>query len=224
MRIMDIIALESNETKENKESEVVIYARIGDFRGLEQAGVKVRHHQIESEFSNGQRCRVRKIEDGNQTIYEYTYKLKVNTNADMSINKEFTVQVDKEFFDNFKYVGTKQIIKDRYIFPSENVELTYIEGENKKVISIPSIIYEVDVYEKEDGSFSKYCKIDVEVDSIINFLDKEYPELKNVKLNVKVSHLPFKPENPILSTDGSKKDFLSSLWDNEFNRKIVINE
>lgn len=224
MKLMDAIALEENETKENKESEVVIYAKIGDFQGLDKASKKVRHHQIESEFSNGQRCRVRKIEDDGKETYEYTYKLKINTEADMSVNKEFTVEVDKEFFDNFKYVGNKQVIKDRYIFNSENVELVYMDGEDRKTISIPNVMYEVDVYEKEDGSFSEYCKIDVEVDNIINFLNKEYPELKDIKLNIKISHLPFVPENPILSTDESKKEFLSNLWDNEFNRKIVTNE
>lgn len=222
MKLMQVIALEENQSKENKESEVVIYAKIGSFQDLDKASKKIEQHQLESTFSNGQKCRVRMNKDDNES-YEFTYKLKLDTDADISINKEFTVQVDKDFFDNFKFVANKQVIKDRYIFNSENVELTYNEGDEKKVITIPNIIYEVDVYKKEDGSFSEWCKIDIEVDNILNFLDKEHPQLKDVNLNVKISHLPFRPENPIMSTtkDSQQKEFLGSLWDNEFNRKII---
>lgn len=218
------IAEESNDTKQNKETEVAIYAKIGNPDGLQEANSFELQEQIEGKFAKGPKSRVRKTTKDNTDTYVFTFKVKSeNTEEVVRANKEFNVDVDKDFFEAFKTsIAEKFVIKTRYIFNSENVELTFMQDSEKKNIAIPNIIYEVDVYKKPDGTLSEWCKIDVEVDNILNFLDKEHPGLKDVKLNIKISHLPFKPEEAILGTTQNEKEkaFLSDLWDNEFNHKL----
>lgn len=218
------IANESNEARQNKETEVAIYAKIGNPNGFVDANSKEQHEQIEGKFAKGPNCRVRKTTKDDNDSYVFTFKVKgESVEETVTANKEFNVEVDNDFFEAFKTsVAEKFVLKTRYIFNSENVELTFVQNDEKKNITIPNIIYEVDVYKKPDGSLSEWCKIDVEVDTILNFLDKEYPELKDVKLNIKISQLPFRPEEAIIGSteDEDKKAFLSNLWDNEFNHKL----
>jgi hypothetical protein len=226
MKLFDRLSIsqESNEARQNKETEVAIYAKIGNPNGLQEAASHEQHEQLEGKFAKGPKCRVRKTTKDNKDTYVFTFKVKGESAEEtVTANKEFNVEVDNDFFEGFKTsVAEKFVLKTRYIFNSENVELTFNQDDEKKNITIPNILYEVDVYKKPDGSLSEWCKIDVEVDNILNFLDKEYPELKDVKLNIKISHLPFRPEEAILGSteDEDKKAFLSDLWDNEFNHKV----
>lgn len=226
MKLFDrlAIATENNTSGKNKETEVAIYARIGDPNGLTQAANSEEHEQVEGFFKKGSKCRVRKITKNNTDTYVFTIKVKdQENNSAASAVDEYNAEVDKAFFDGFKLAGgEKFVLKTRYVFNSENVELTFEQEGEKQNIVIPNILYEIDVYKKPDGNVSEWCKIDVEVDNILAYLDKEHPNIKNVKLNIKINHLPFKPEKAILAStqDEEQKAFLGNLWDNEFNHKL----
>lgn len=201
------------------ETEVAVYAKITDWNGLKLANHKEHHVQLEGSFVAGPRMRVRIINDNE---YILTMKVRQENAGEVISNNEHNVSVDKGFAEDFKKCASKMVVKDRYVFNSSNVTLKLNVDNEVKAIQIPNIKYEVDVYEKATGDQSEWCKIDVEIDSILKFLNTEYPEIKEFKLNIKVSHLPFKPVEPILAQNATdeQKAFLSSLWDNEFNRLI----
>lgn len=208
-----------NQPKKNSEVEIAIYAKITDMEGLKQASEVIQQEQLESEFFNGVRCRVRKETKGTDTTYEFTYKVKKNNGAAVSSNDEYNLAIDENFFEGFRNVAKKRVKKTRYIFKSKSVEFTIIrENGERAIVTLPSITYEVDVYNKKDNTTSTWCKIDVELDTILPIIGK-HSEGKPVKIVVKVSHLPFKPMDSILgtTTDPDKKTVLGKIWDTEWN-------
>jgi hypothetical protein len=105
------------------------------------------------------------------------------------------------------------------VFYSKLVELSLIkEGGSKTVVTLPQIKYEVDVYTKKDGTVSEWCKIDVELDSILPLINKETGG-KPARIIIKVSHLPFKPVDSMLGSSQvhEHKKIMSRIWDTEWN-------
>lgn len=213
------LSTEANDSSQIKETEVIIYAQISNYDKLEEANRIEKHEELNSTFSKGQRCRVRKvIEDGKEDKYYFTYKTKKTNIFGFEINDEYTIQADENFQEGFKNIAEKSINKTRYIFSSENVEMSFnIDGLDKTVI-IPNIEYEVDVFNKPDGGISEWCKIDIEIDNIINYISKEFNFIEQLKLNIKIKHLPFKPINSILMFNATEeeKDLIGKLWNTEF--------
>lgn len=208
-----------NQSKQNSEIEVAVYGKITDPEGLKHAAEVIQQEQIESEFFNGVRCRVRKETKGTETSYTFTYKVKQEDNDVVQSNKEFNIAVDQDFFEGFRNVAKKRLKKTRYVFYSKLVELTLIkEGGAKSVVTLPQVKYEVDVYNKKDGTTSEWCKIDVELDAILPTIGKE-TEGKSTRVIVKVSHLPFKPvENMLGKSDNpEQKALMGKIWDTEWN-------
>lgn len=205
------------------ETELVIYSCISNPDGLSEASSKETHIQVEAKLGENGRCRVREtIKDGIST-YTYTFKVPTGEHAGVSANEEFTTPVSKSFFEGFKRVADTIQEKTRYVFLSEKISLNVANGENTTAIEIPVIKYEVDVFTKVDRTITEWCKIDVEVDSILEFINQNYPEIKDVKLLIKVSHLPFLPKKSFIGdhcTD-AEKEFVNKLWDTEF--KQVLN-
>lgn len=211
---------DDSQTVKQKETELVIYSKITNHDGFSKANAKENHIQLSSKFKNDVGCRIRKTTKNDKVDYLFTFKLK-DKESNIQTSEEFNTPVDETFFEGFKKVCDVYTDKTRYIFISDKNELTFTEGEEKRVITIPNVLYEVDVFNKEDGTVSDWCKIDIEVDTILNFLEKNHPELKNIKLNIKVSHLAFSPTDSIIDSDktADQATFISSLWDNEFNIK-----
>ena len=208
--------LSNPKGKDNLETEVAFYCEIGNFEGLKKADDIEQHHQLECRFETGATSRVRKTTDSTGVKYVYTFKIQTEP-GDNSPVIERNKTVDKDFFDDYRLLAKRELDKTRYIFNSKNVTMVYTEDGQDHEVTIPNIQYEVDVYKKEDGSISNYCKIDVEVDSIVNFITENYPQVKNFNLKVKLSHLPFEPKNPIRSSDKSKKEKMDAIW-KEFAR------
>lgn len=214
---------QGSNNKEKLETEVVVYCKVSNPQGLEECDTQELHYQLESSFSNGTRCRVRKVTKDGKDQYFFTMKVKVSDqeNPSMEANREFTFEVDFDFFNGFKSVAERALDKTRYIFNSKEVTMSLKTDEGDRDITIPNIQYEVDVYKKEDGTISEWCKIDVEVDNIINYIDSKHPEVKDFKLLVKVSHLPFQPSNSILSVTANEeqKKTIDEIW-KEFTQEI----
>lgn len=222
MRLMEHLAMEAAASTVAKETEVAIYAHMTNIQGLEQANSKEEHIQLDSEFVTGQRCRCRKTTkpDGSTKI-QMTMKVKGEVVAGIDSSTEYTVDISEEFFEAFKPAAKKMLMKTRYNFVSKDVKMT-IAGSDTEII-LPNVIYEVDVFKNQQGGQCEWVKIDVEVDSIMDFMAKNYPDITTGSLTLKVSHLPFQPTDAIIGStqDPQKKEFLGQLWDTQFNLKPV---
>lgn len=215
------IAIEDNGTVQNKETEIAIYCKIGNKEGLETANSKEQHLQYHAEFKTGQRCRVRKTVKGENTSIVFTMKIKGDENNGIENVTEVSTDVDEDFLEAFKFASHQFVEKTRYNFHTENVELSFKEGEETRTFTVPDIKYEVDVFIKADGTESEWCKIDVEVDSILNYINQNHPEIKNINMNIKLSHLPFEPTDMVIEETATEdqKAMIKNLWDTEYNRK-----
>lgn len=205
------------------ETEVAIYCKISDIAGLNLASEILNQQQWETKFENGSRCRIRKESPHNVKGWIkppiMTIKVEFKDEVDgVDKTEEHSIEVSDDFLEGFKKVCSRVMSKVRYIFITQNVEMTYKENGEDKSITVPNIKYEVDTYIKKDGTISEWCKIDVEIDPVLDFLKQNHPDIKAIQLNIKVSHLPFKPINPILNTSDKQKDkdFISKLWKEEF--------
>jgi len=205
---------EVNETTAVKERELVIYAKVGNEDGLKEADVIEKHVQLDARFVTGHRCRVRRITKPEETKYVYTFKIK-DENEEINSSVEYNVDVDKDFFEGFSKVADCKYNKTRYIFSSKTIKVYIGTGEDKEILEIPNIQYEVDVFESDEGNKYKWIKIDIEVDVILDYIETNLPDIKDIKLNISISHLPFKPTDMILDFNESHEDeeFIESLWD-----------
>jgi hypothetical protein len=208
---------------EIQETEIVIYSKIGNMAGLNEADSVEEHIQLETESANNVRSRVRKTTKGNFIKNELTFKVdEVDKEVDSSI--EISTIVNEAFFEGFKHVATKQVVKTRYTFDTNKLVLTVTENGETRSITVPNIKYEVDVYKRTDGSVCEWCKIDIEVDRVLEFLQTNHPDVKDLNFKVKISHLPFNPTESMISgyLNPEQERFISALWDNDFNQKVVL--
>lgn len=213
------IAVEEEMIGSQIETEIAFYAKIGNFDGLDQAERKEHQIQMGSLFQKeGCKSRVRSVlvlgEENDKPNYYFTIKSKrENENADVSL--EHTTEVNEEFFVGFKDVADNYMDKIRYIFRSSGVQL---QTEDQEPTELPEVLYEVDVYKKPDGEFSQWCKIDVELNDIINHLKEHHSNLNELNLTIRLKHLPFEPQDIIIGSgnDEETKSFVKKLWDEEF--------
>lgn len=221
-KLMTKYALESSDSSAINETEIVLYAKIENFSGLSEADEVEDHIQLESEFKNGYKCRVRQVTKTDGSVnYQFTFKVPLDAVETAEANKEYTNEVSKEFFEGFKSVTSRMLMKTRFTFNSTLVELNVVDEEQQsKVVTLPNIKYEVDVYKDVDHKSVEWCKIDVEVDDILSEVSKHTDG--GIKINLKASHLPFKPINILMSSsdDASTKDFISKLWTERYTLPI----
>lgn len=208
--VMEDIA---SNTVFQEEHEVTVYAKIGDIEGLQHNDGTEKHVDYVAKFAkDGAKARVRIITIGNETTNQFTLKIKSEDKLHGSIasSKEFTINVDDAFVSAFKEIADEPIVKTRYRFNTKAIPITYQLNGVSKVLMAESAVYEVDIFE----GCEDICKIDLELDPIIDAIDDG--ELKNSQLSlaIKVSHLPFKPTE-VLIDDGSEetKSKIDSFWD-----------
>lgn len=217
------LALENRATqnRRNKNSEIVIYAEIGDVDGFKQAYRKEYHLQLESSVTNKKgRMRARYTKLGTKQRYELTMKrsesIEPDTPGIVKVAIENTVRTDEDFFQGFRHLADHALLKTRYVFHSKEIELKVKHKGNPdpKHYIIPNVEYEVDVFMDKEGKMSPICKIDVEVDVIYNYLTNNHPELKDARLSlmIKVSHLPFKPKNVEMVLIDADKEKYDAFW------------
>lgn len=219
-RFLQRFAFEHNTTEE-QETEVTIFAKMDSPNGLKQASNVEEHIQLEAKLGN-QFCRVRKTTAKGEEKYTFTFKVKDKSAEQVASAKEYNVDVDQDFFTGFSEVAESKQEKTRYHFLSKNVILNVEGDDNVKSIELPEIVYEVDVFKKPNGEISEWCKIDVELDPIILFLSQNYPDIKNVKINLKVSHLPFRPVDTMLSTteNSDERAKIDQLYKTDFKVRL----
>lgn len=206
-----------------EENEIVIYAEIGYMEGLSQSSTMEIHRQYEATLKSGSRCRVRKTTKDDEVSYTYTLK---NSNAEFSNvsgSTEYNIEVDQSLFEGFKEAADRLTKKRRYTFLHN---LKIVVGD--KSITIKNVKYEVDVFFLLDGRAArelsaKWCKIDIEIDAINEYLEENYPDEDELKFTISVSDLPFKPKNPIMKSTATEeqKAKINELWEHEFSTQLV---
>ena len=210
-----------------KETEIVIYAKIGNEEGLKQAFKTIDQEQAQVHAPNG-RIRVSMERDTsikNDWVYTLTTKHKVNNVTGIASNKETTKLIDDEIYSMFKSVADVFQRKTRYVFKVENVKVQTSNMSGQ--IYVEELFFEVDRFytEKPDGTieFSEWVKIDIEIDNLIAALKEDsYPDSLNMEIKVALSQLPFAPTSAFMEEpDNPKtKELIGAIFDNLFNRKI----
>jgi len=200
------------------ETEIVLYCKIGDLAGLEQCTRKEDHHQLEVRFETGHTSRVRRVTKDGVDSYTFTFKVKGGEHEGGNLVEamiENNVEVDKDFYENFKKVASRELVKTRYVFVSESVTMEVMQPDaGPTKVDIPNVEYEIDVYKDASDQIVPMCKIDVEVDNIMNFLAKEFPDIKDIRIRLKVGHLAFKPQEvvPAASEEEDARNFIDAFW------------
>lgn len=210
--------VEPTTNQPKREDELVMYGKITDFEGLKSATKKECHEQWEIRTKHG-RVRVRKTtREGLDPIFDLTFKTK-STNAGIDGNMEQTMDIDETMFNSFKQLAELGMVKDRYCFEVESIEVKNASG--VRDIKVTDMFYEVDVYFNEDGSYNENAKIDLEMNPLLDQINTNHKDLGDFNLNVKLSHLPMKLSNVILSRGASESDqkIISNLYDTVFLKK-----
>lgn len=200
-----------------QEDEVVIYCKITDFDGLKQAISKEQHEQWEIRSDKG-RMRVRKtIKDGLNPTYDITYKVKV-PDSTISSNHESTFEITEEQFNTFKSIASIGMVKDRFNF---NVNSVRIDTESGiRDVETHGLVYEVDVFKDEQGNYKEWCKIDLEVNKLLDDINTNNKDIKQFSLLIKTINLPFKPTDNIMDNkDPVIKKQIEKLYDDYFLTK-----
>lgn len=207
-------------SKDNTEHEVVLYAEIGDFAGLEQSVDKEEHEQweIKPEGSASSRGRFRVRKTTNKGVVSYTQTIKITGDHGSVVKaQELNIPITEEVFEAFKLISGKGMIKTRYKFQTKNITIT--RSDTSEAIEVPEMFWEVDVFPKE-GGVAPWCKIDLEIHSLIDKVAELGINEDDVKLKLNVKDLPFKPTKVVSSTP-ENKDFVTKLYDEYFLTKLA---
>lgn len=205
-----------NPTIISAENEITIYARITNFAGLEQASKILYQEQYEISSPdkgvrspNKGKIRVRSESVGKGlTTYSLTTKVKSHTdNCDS--NKEYTIPIDREYFDAFKAIADSGMKKHRYIFPFSkftiNTEDKILQANKEALIELDGK-YEVDVFTLDGNVRYAYCKIDLEVDGIVKLSNTVIDSNTKLKLTANIFNLPFKPIDFFTKESATEKE------------------
>lgn len=201
----------------SKETELVIFCKVGNFNGLKEAIRAEEQEQLELPIPGKGTVRVRKTTDKDGTRFEACVKTQKKQEGIADVCEETEVLVTSQYMETFRALADNLKLKTRYVFDGTKSILN-CDGED---ISLPPVKYEVDVFKRFDGKISDWCKIDIELDDFMKALNS-LKELKGKDINliVKVTHLPFKPQNAFISgacTD-EEKNIMKKLWDTEFTQ------
>jgi len=209
-------------TAKSAENELVIYARITNFDGLNSASKIINQEQYEVKTEKG-KVRVRKeTVDG---VESYTQTTKVKSQSEnVASNQEYTITIDREYFDAFKSIATSCMVKVRYLFPLKKLAMVD-QAEDGATTNVthtePDIFFEVDVFSDPDGNRYSWCKIDLELDSIIEMADKKLDDDVKLKIVAKISDLEFKPVEGFVESQATdvQKKILDYLYKDVFTVK-----
>lgn len=170
--------------------------------------------------SKNSRSRGRKtinLDEPGKPEYTFTVKTEVKSDDGMDEHKEITNLITEDIFNSLFEKATLYTEKTRYTFKSNS---SFINFENKKFI-LPDILYEVDVYKDKNNLIFDYCKIDIELNKVLDYINTTFPNIKEIDLKLKLSHLPFKPINVIDSNNCSDED--KELIDNFYTQINLLN-
>lgn len=218
-----------NKTTISKETEITIFGRIVNMEDLNEFTEKEHHVQLESKLEKG-KCRVRKTTTNIGTTYQYVLKIPViTTSEDLNIiaSNEYKLDVDELFFNGFKEVANCCFYKTRYIAKSNEVILKIkIDDEQEDIIKLPDIKYEVDIYDDINGQPSEWCKIDIEVDTLLKYINERFPDNDNdLYFKVSLQNLPINLENVIVKEFANDEQLaiINNLFNSVYKKDVTEN-
>jgi len=208
---------ESNQDRESVETELAFYARCNSEDLGENAGVEL-HEQLEAEFKNGTRARCRMTKGANGSKkYVQTMKIPRATEHGITSVVEHSVDIDYDFFEAFRHAAHRCIKKARVRYPTKKVQITTrVEGQNR-IVEGPELFFEVDIFKDKTGKAYEWVKIDLELDALLAFIDREFPNA-SVEFDVDLVNIPLELTDIFSAKDPEKKDILSKLWED-----VVLN-
>lgn len=213
----EVVTPETPQTSK-REDEVVIYAKINDFTGLKKAQSKESHEQWEVKAPFG-RIRIRKT-----TIagLEPTYKQAIKRKDDyvgIAGGTELETVTDQAAFDAFRAIADAGMIKDRYVFVPTQVKSSGPDGASP--MADVDLKYEVDVFPDGHGGYHQWCKIDIEVNNLLDKIAATQGSGKKIKLTFAISGLPFKPSEIVVGSSEKLEDktLIDTLYNDIFRVK-----
>lgn len=197
------------------EDEVVIYARVGNRDGLARAVEFIEQEQGQIKTPKG--CtRVRKFRTKSVWSYEMTVKRLVSK-GDVVKQKEKTTEITSDVYRLFLEGCDRKMIKTRFVFPVERC--TVKNATMSAEVVVEGLKWEVDVFQTPTGAMSEWVKIDLEITSLRKQLKDAGLTVKDLKLALKVSGLPFDPQ-AYFYDDGAKegpmRDLVTMIFDTQF--------
>lgn len=206
----------------NTETELVFYAKLNSYDGLDEAEVIEDHIQLESTFTTGPRMRVRRITpvkggpEGAGDQYILTLKVKVPGTDAVNASTETNVEVDRNFYENFGNTATRGMKKRRYHFTGEPPTIN-----GQPIPGVPPLCYEVDVFTGPNGRVP-YIKIDVELDKFLEALKPHGYTIDDVRQKFTFDSLPLQMEGVFYGPDQDEqqKALLDDLWENQFTLQL----
>ena len=205
----------------DEETEAVIYGKILDPNELSNCYSSVDMNQLQATLGKDKRCRCRYEKEGDTETYTHTVNVKKVGEAGIPTNIEYNFPVDASFFKYFKSLSEEYHVKKRHMFKLEHPTFEVTTPDGVVSLVVPDLICEIDVFEKEDGTKSDWCKIDIELDSTLDHIENIYPEATKANLLVTYNMLPIRLANAFLDSNATdeQKEIKKSLWENEFSRK-----
>ena len=208
------------------EIEIVFYAKIGDSEGLKKADAIEHHVQLETRLNNGNKIRVRKTSGPGDENPSYVFTAKKKSRPPSSDVSEQVVQdsteynsdVDEKFFDTFSEIMEQRIDKIRYTFKNRSITIT-LDGVETPIV-LGDVCYEVDFFTTND-QVADYVKVDIEVDSILAYINEKYPDLGDLHMKIKPGDLPFKPYDIIFPPKATpeQNELIQNLWKTKFTQQ-----
>lgn len=199
----------------NAETEITLYAKIGHVDGLTKSDAIETHLQAEMRLGATSKIRVRSTTNGDTETLVFTIKESADKVSGFKSTKESNLPINKNTFDEFVNKSTNVFKKTRYTFKSDKSNAKLKDG---TVIELPGLVYEVDVFENSAGRISDWCKIDIELDDALAYIDTLNVRSMSPSIVFNISTLPFNPQNIIdkRNANSDQLSFIDQLYANEF--------
>lgn len=209
----------------NKETELVLYVELED-PNFEIDGRPETWLQFEAMFVNGTRIRMRQYdakagESGLRNIM--TIKANAGTTAGVATVDEYNEEISPEFAEGFIRGAETVQHKRRDHLKSNKVFIKLNRGDEEEIHDGPELAIDFDRFIKEDGSYESWAKVDIEIDSLVEWLRTNYGLETISGFSVDFEQLiPTKILRTIDSKtkDPEEKEMLGTLWDTKLKKKV----
>ena len=205
------------------ETELCFYGEVTNPAGFQQAIASEIQEQFEyrlPEDENGKRRgrqRVRKTTKDVQVAYTQTLKTPVEDGLVINGEIEDEIEITEDFYTTWRktFVCTG-VAKQRFVFLTQKVVLNF-QG---KTVELPEAKFEIDCFLNPEGRRSKFCKIDIEIQHLEDYLREYHPEIKDFRTLVKFDALPIglKDVFPAVTEDPEEREMIKGFW-KAFERK-----
>lgn len=203
------VSAESNQDRESVETELMFFARSKKIDDLGDAVSVELQDQIEAEFANGTRCRCRSTKPPGTGPKKFTQTIKIPRKTDHGVKSvmEHTVEIDEEFFEAFRTASHRCVKKVRARYATQKVELK-VGG---RIVEGPQLFFEVDIFKDKEGKPYELIKIDLELDALIAFAEREFPG-GTLSFDVDLTKIPLELYDVFDGKDASRKADIDQLW------------